>query len=111
MQVHPSSDTTVLVAAAERGMRKIYQPDYRLAKAGVMLLDLSPQTRDQPPLLPKETAPTGRDNNAFIAPTSAEATTTPRALLQSATEDFYKCGNTMHSAINYLFTTALNNFN
>lgn len=49
-----SSDTTVLVAAAERGMRKICQPGYRLAKAGVMLLKLSPQTREQPSLLPRE---------------------------------------------------------
>ncbi len=64
--VQPSSDTTVLVAAAERGMRKIYQPGYRLAKAGVMLLDLSPQTRNQPSLLPEETAPAGRDHSALM---------------------------------------------
>ena len=36
------------MAAAERGMRKNYQPGDRLAKAGVMLLDPNPQTRDQP---------------------------------------------------------------
>lgn len=64
--LQPSSDTSVLVAAAERGMRKIYQPGYRLAKAGVMLLDLSPQTRDQPSLLPEETAPSGRDHSALM---------------------------------------------
>ncbi|WP_312589482.1 Y-family DNA polymerase [Comamonas terrigena] len=64
--VQPSSDTTVLVAAAERGMRKIYQPGYRLAKAGVMLLDLSPQTRDQPSLLPEEAEPAGRDHSALM---------------------------------------------
>jgi DNA polymerase V len=64
--VQPSSDTTVLVAAAERGMRKTYQPGYRLAKAGVMLLDLSPQTRDQPSLLPEEAAPAGRDHSALM---------------------------------------------
>ena len=56
----------MLVAAAERGMRKIYQPGYRLAKAGVMLLDLSPQTRVQPSLLPEEAAPTGRDHSALM---------------------------------------------
>ena len=64
--VQPSSDTTVLVAAAERGMRKIYRPGYRLAKAGVVLLDLSPITREQPSLLPEETAPTGRDHSALM---------------------------------------------
>ncbi len=64
--VQPSSDTTVLLAAAERGMRKIYQPGYRLVKAGVMLLDLSPQTRDQPSLLPEEAAPAGRDHSALM---------------------------------------------
>lgn len=56
----------MLVVAAERGMRKIYQPGYRLTKAGVMLLDLRPQTRDQPSLLPEETAPTGRDHSALM---------------------------------------------
>lgn len=62
--VAPSSDTTVLVAAAERGMRKIYQPGYRLTKAGVMLLDLSLQTREQPSLLPEE--PAGSDHSALM---------------------------------------------
>ncbi|MDI9855212.1 DUF4113 domain-containing protein [Comamonas sp. 17RB] len=47
-------------------MRKIYQPGYRLAKAGVMLLDLSPQTQDQPSLLPEEAAPAGRDHSALM---------------------------------------------
>jgi len=61
-----SECATVLVAAAERGMRKIYRPGYRLAKAGVMLLNLSPQTRDQPSLLPEEAAPTGRDHSALM---------------------------------------------
>lgn len=45
--VQPSSDTTVLLAAAEQGIKKIYQPGYRLSKAGVMLLDLSPNTLEQ----------------------------------------------------------------
>ena len=64
--VQPSCDTTVLVAAAERGMRKIYQPAYRLAKAGIMLLDLSPQTRDQPSLLPEEAEAVSRDHSALM---------------------------------------------
>lgn len=37
------------------------------AKAGVMLLGLSPQTRDQPSsLMPEEPAPTGGDNSALM---------------------------------------------
>lgn len=49
--IQPSADTTVLLAAAEQGIRKIYEPGYRLAKAGVMLLDLSPVTQQQASLL------------------------------------------------------------
>ncbi|MDR0217141.1 MAG: DUF4113 domain-containing protein [Comamonas sp.] len=64
--LQPSSDTAVLVTAAERGMRKIYRPGYRLAKAGVMLLDLSPQTREQSSLLPDDTTTTGRDQSALM---------------------------------------------
>ena len=37
----PSSDTKVLVSAAVAGVRSIFEPGYQLAKAGVMLLDLS----------------------------------------------------------------------
>lgn len=36
----PSADTGLIVQAALRGLRNIYKPGYRLAKAGVMLLDL-----------------------------------------------------------------------
>ncbi len=36
----PSADTVDLVNAAICGMRAIYRPGYRMAKAGVMLLDL-----------------------------------------------------------------------
>jgi len=38
----PSSDTAVLVQAALAGLHAIYRPGYKLAKAGVMLLDLCP---------------------------------------------------------------------
>ncbi len=45
IQLHPStSDTTALVAAAVAGIRRIYEPGYQLAKAGVMLLDLTSAT-------------------------------------------------------------------
>ena len=35
-----TSDTRILVGAAVRGLRSIFQPGYQLSKAGVMLLDL-----------------------------------------------------------------------
>ena len=39
--VRPTADTRLLAEAAALGMRRVYQPDYQLIKAGVMLLDLS----------------------------------------------------------------------
>jgi DNA polymerase V len=38
----PTADTGKLVWAASAGMRRIYEPGYKMAKAGVMLLDLVP---------------------------------------------------------------------
>lgn len=43
----PSADTPAIVAAALAGLKVIYQPGYRLAKAGVMLLDIQPASRVQ----------------------------------------------------------------
>lgn len=43
----PSDDTPAIVAAALAGLKAIYQPGYRLAKAGVMLLDIQPANRVQ----------------------------------------------------------------
>ena len=43
----PSSDTVVIVAAALVGLKGIFQPGFKLAKAGVMLLDLQPDTVQQ----------------------------------------------------------------
>jgi len=43
----PSADTAAIVAAALAGLRAIYRPGYKLAKAGVMLLDLQPGTVQQ----------------------------------------------------------------
>ena len=40
----PSADTGVIVSAALRSLRAIYKPGYQLAKAGVMLLELQPNT-------------------------------------------------------------------
>ena len=43
----PTSDTGVIVAAAIDGLRAIYRPGFNLAKAGVMLIDLQPDTVQQ----------------------------------------------------------------
>jgi len=43
----PSDDTPAIVAAALAGLKSIYQPGYRLAKAGVILLDIQPASRVQ----------------------------------------------------------------
>jgi len=40
----PSADTSVIVAAALRSLHAIYRSGYQLDKAGVMLLDLQPNT-------------------------------------------------------------------
>lgn len=37
----PTADSSLLVGAACEGMRRIYQPGFQMAKAGVMLLDLA----------------------------------------------------------------------
>ncbi len=38
--VQPASDTRTIVKAALHALRSIYEPDYAIAKAGVMMLDL-----------------------------------------------------------------------
>ena len=43
----PTSDTGTLVSAAVAGLKAIYRPGFNLAKAGVMLLDLQPDTVQQ----------------------------------------------------------------
>jgi DNA polymerase V len=43
----PSADTAVIVAAALAGLRAVYRPGYKLSKAGVMLLELQPDTVQQ----------------------------------------------------------------
>lgn len=53
----PTDDTSAIVGAALAGLRAIYQPGYRLAKAGVMLLDIQPASREQFELDLGESAP------------------------------------------------------
>ena len=43
----PSADTAQIVAAALAGLRAIYRPDYNMAKAGVMLLELQSDSIQQ----------------------------------------------------------------
>jgi DNA polymerase V len=42
--LRPSADTSVIVQAAVTGLQTIYRPGYKYAKAGVMLLDLQPDS-------------------------------------------------------------------
>lgn len=53
----PTSSTNALVAAASAGMRAIYKPGYRFAKAGVMLLDLQANDLGQAELALDDTTP------------------------------------------------------
>lgn len=43
----PSADTGQLAQAAVAGMKAIYRPGFKMAKAGVMLLELQPEDREQ----------------------------------------------------------------
>lgn len=43
----PNSDTSAIVGAALLGLRAIYKPGFRLAKAGVMLMDITPSSLEQ----------------------------------------------------------------
>lgn len=43
----PSADTAVIVAAALSGLKAIYRSGFKMAKAGVMLLELQPDTVQQ----------------------------------------------------------------
>lgn len=52
----PTADTALLVQAAVAGMRAIYQPGFQMAKAGVMLLELQPDSRQQLELMLGEVA-------------------------------------------------------
>ncbi|CAN7636530.1 Y-family DNA polymerase [Acidovorax sp. LjRoot129] len=61
----PTADTQLLVAAACEGMRRIYEPGFQLAKAGVMLLDLGPSTLHQGELDLEE--PTGKDMSGLMS--------------------------------------------
>ncbi|MBW6495490.1 MAG: DUF4113 domain-containing protein, partial [Burkholderiaceae bacterium] len=44
---HPSADTALIVTAALAGLRAIFQPGFKYAKAGIMLMELQPDTVQQ----------------------------------------------------------------
>ncbi|MBU1690660.1 MAG: Y-family DNA polymerase [Gammaproteobacteria bacterium] len=52
----PTSDTKKLVKAVLWGLKQIYRPGFRYAKAGVMLMDLSPVATQQNSLFAEEGA-------------------------------------------------------
>jgi DNA polymerase V len=64
--VRPSADTTELTSAALKGLKSFYQPGYQLAKAGVMLLDLVPDSRVQGALLWDEPLSGQRDRSRLM---------------------------------------------
>jgi DNA polymerase V len=43
----PTADTAAFVSAALAGLRQIYRPGFKYAKAGVMLLELQPDSQQQ----------------------------------------------------------------
>lgn len=45
--LRPTADTTLIAQAAIQGLQRIFKPGFNYAKAGVMLLELQPDTRVQ----------------------------------------------------------------
>ena len=58
----PSADTAHIVGAALAGLRAIYRPDYKMAKAGVMLLELQSDSVQQQDLALEDDAVVDRGN-------------------------------------------------
>jgi DNA polymerase V len=57
----PTADTAALIQAALRGLRSIWQPGYRIHKAGVILLDLQDAGIEQGELALGEDGPRGTE--------------------------------------------------
>ena len=58
----PSADTAQMVAVALAGVRAIYRPDYKMVKAGVMLLELQPDSVRQQELALEDDCVVKRDH-------------------------------------------------
>ncbi len=63
----PTADTAVFIAAAQAGLRAIYQPGYDLVKAGVILMDLQPEDLAQQELDLVVPGDGARDRGALMA--------------------------------------------
>ena len=63
--IRPTADSRLLVQAAVRGVTQIYKPGFELTKAGVMLLDLVPDTYSQGEL--NFEMPAERDRGSLMA--------------------------------------------
>jgi DNA polymerase V len=64
--VRPSADTCEIAGAALMGLRAIYQPGFKFAKAGVMLLDLVPEHFAQAELIWADPQPGERDRSRLM---------------------------------------------
>ncbi len=62
----PTADTSELINTALTGLKAIYQPGYKLAKAGVMLLGLIPDTVDKDELGFDDVVPEQRDRTRLM---------------------------------------------
>ena len=58
----PSADTALIVGAAIAGLKAIYRPDYKMAKAGVMLLELQSDSVQQQELALEDDSVVERGN-------------------------------------------------
>ena len=58
----PSDDTTALISAAIKGLKKIYRSGFRYKKTGVMLMGLQPKEAIQPTLFDDSVAQARSDN-------------------------------------------------
>lgn len=65
----PTADTKELVSAAQQGMKQIYKPGFDLIKAGVMLLDLGPDSTVQGELClePEDDSASPRDSARLMS--------------------------------------------
>ena len=58
----PTADTALIVGAAIAGLRAIYRPDYKMAKAGVMLLEIQSDSVQQQELALEDDSVVERGN-------------------------------------------------
>jgi DNA polymerase V len=64
--LRPTADTSLITDAALTGLRCIYKPDFRYAKAGVMLMELQPASVQQGELALEEDQGSGRDKGRLM---------------------------------------------